>query len=355
MPLIRPLSQLDENTQKFWSEVPDFDLKNCLVDEKGDKISSTYEGRQYKIISKYIKPFSSCEITTRKIAAVVLTVFTLFIALFFNAPQDLWNKKQSTLYFSDLHQKSAAEIQSDNLKSVAELESGMDISQETISLIERNFKNILENREVPGVEQYYGSYNHAIFSVKSNPNLIFKTKVDPLTKVWGRDDSMKGRFASMVRSLNICRDLGLDKLKIPHAKVIYIKYEGQDYEILVEEKLDIDSDRDTLYNIYQEKFSHLTTAINQLALFIIKSGFSDVKRSNIPVLKSSMNQDQWVVALPDLEELDDPSVGLYGNYDRTGLTRCIHESQRANVVALGNMHGVEMTESQKERYMLSSF
>jgi hypothetical protein len=295
MPSIRPLSEFNENIEKFWSEVPDFDLKNSLVDETGDKISNTHEGRQYKVISKYIKPFSSCEITLRKIAAVALTLFTFFIALYFNAPQDLWNKKHDTLYFRDLHQKSAAEIQSDNMKSVAELESGMDILPETLTLIERNFKDILVNREVPGVEQYNGSDNHAVFSVKSNPNLIFKTKVDPRIKVWGRDDSMKARFANMVKGLNICRDLGLNKLQIPHAKVINIKHEGQDYEILVEQKLDIDCNKEIQWNYYMDQSSHLTEAINQLALFIIKSGFSDVKRSNIPVITSSTNQDQWMI------------------------------------------------------------
>ncbi len=79
---------------------------------------------------------------------------------------------------------------------------------------------------------------------------------------------------------------------------------------------------------FHDYATSLNEAIRQLAVFICKTGYSDVRWRNIPVLNNSLDENgNRKIALIDIEEMDSPEVGLFGGARTRGLVRCVNEEQ----------------------------
>lgn len=202
--------------------------------------------------------------------------------------------------------------------TVNALQKGIDINQSTVTKVQSCMEKILKREEGNGVKLYTSQNNHRVFSLESVPNLVFKMKASKNVKTVGQDDSMKARYNMMIDSKRICRVHQLGLLVIPNAKLFTVQYEGEDYEIIAEQKVDIDPYESQQQKHFEDHADSLNEAIRQLTVFIAKTGFSDVEWRNVPVINNSLDKSgNRKIALIDIEETKGAELGFLGMY---GLT-----------------------------------
>ena len=101
-----------------WVESSSFKNKDSIVNENGKPISSEYQGRQYQLISKKERPFSSIERVGRVILGLLAVIFSLAVALCSKSIRGLFTQKKSTIKFGLLIPKvpSSEELVEKTLK-----------------------------------------------------------------------------------------------------------------------------------------------------------------------------------------------------------------------------------------------
>jgi len=227
------------------------------------------------------------------------------------------------------------------IPSVALLQDGIDIKPETVSKINSCMKNILKNEEKDGLKLFLCQHDHRVFSLDSVPGLIFKMKRDSENSIMVGDSSMKDRYQSMIDAKTVCRTYELGHLVIPRAKLFQMHFEGENYNIIAEEKVDIDVEESMQEKHYEDYADSLNEAIKELAVFIAHTGFSDVEWRNAPVLKNSLDEKKnRKIALIDIEEMKGADIGLLGGFSRRGLVCCVNEKQIDIVINEALKHGV---------------
>src|ERR1700733_266434 len=103
MPGIKPISNINEITlDDTWVPAGKFNSKDRFVDENGNKISSDYNGRQYRIIEKRERSFSTLERLRRGSLGLVAFVCTLGFGLFSKSVRNLFTKSQENIRFAVL-------------------------------------------------------------------------------------------------------------------------------------------------------------------------------------------------------------------------------------------------------------
>jgi hypothetical protein len=228
--------------------------------------------------------------------------------------------------------------------SERELQEGITISDETIQKIQTNMKNILQKNENGEVKIYETVSSHRVFTLDTEPDLIFKMWSN---KCFGTN--MQARYKTMVKAKTVCRTHQLGLLIIPNAKLFTVTVDKQEHEIIAERKLDINPDETAQEQYYEEFGESLDEAIHQLAIFICKTGYSDVEWRNNPVLNNSLDEGgNRKFALIDTEEMDSAEVGLFGTDEkllgskvRRGLVKCVNEQQGLIVKKIAEENGID--------------
>ncbi|WP_039376792.1 hypothetical protein [Parachlamydia acanthamoebae] len=217
-----------------------------------------------------------------------------------------------------------------------ELQQGISVSQEIVSKIEACMQNILQKKEGNGLKLYHSQEINRVFTLDLAPELIFKLKIP------GSTQTMKARYQAMIHAQTIIHMHQLGLLVIPNARLFVLQVEEKEYEIIAERKLDVNSDEDIQEHYFHIFSDTLTQAINQLAKFIICSGYSDVTWRNNPVLHNSLDTcGNRKIALIDLEENDGAEAGLFGGLAR-GLVGCTNEVQAKSIALIAHHHGFSM-------------
>ena len=177
-------------------------------------------------------------------------------------------------------------------------------------------ENILQEKKGNGIKFHYGQKRHRIFELDTVPGLLFKIDTH---------NSMKDRYQNMIYAQTVIRSHQLGQLLIPNAKLFTVELEGKKHEIIAERKIEINPNEE----YFLDYADSLNEAIRQLALFICKTGYSDVEWRNNPILNNSLDgKGNRKIALIDLEEINDPEVGLFGKENtRRGLVGCVNEEQ----------------------------
>ncbi len=240
------------------------------------------------------------------------------------------------------------------IPSIKVLQEGIDIKDGTVSKVHSCMKNILKNEGKDGVRLFTCQNNHRVFSLDTVPGLVFKMKASKSILTPGRDDSMKARYQSMIDAKTVCRIYELGLLVIPRAKLFQVNFDGENYDIIAEEKVDIDAEESMQEKHYEDSADSLNEALRQLAVFIVHTGFSDVEWRNAPVLNDSLDdKGNHKIALIDIEEMEGVKTGLFGGGWRRGLVECVNEKQIDMVIAEAAKHGVvsnkEAQEAKKRR------
>lgn len=209
--------------------------------------------------------------------------------------------------------------------SQKELEAGIALSEKEVSDLQPIVAEIVKGNTPEGVTKYDSNVSNHVFSLEKHPGLIFKI------------GNASARYKKMIEAQTFIRKESLGLLKLPHAKL----FNG----ILAEEMLNFNPRTSMQEELFEEGGAALDKTIEQLALFICKTGFSDVEWRNIPII------DKNKIALIDVEEMvANPAVGLFGGYvdggGRTGLVRLVNETQGKIVLAVAQKCGVNTKEFQ---------
>ncbi len=313
---VRNIDHINEmNFSNDWKDAESFPGKNRIVGPNGEKITSSYKGKQYQVIGQKERNFTREEKICRKILAIVVVIFTLGIAIFFQSVRNLLTQEKAKIRFA----VAAPPIEK-------ELNKGIDISEEMVKKIHNCMRYILQRQEEKGMKLYTSRETHRIFSFGRFPRLIFKMDLSPSNTI--------ERYKKMIDVTNACRIYALDRLRIPRAKLLPVEYQRKRYEIIAEEKLDINPTESVQEELFLKHAASLDDAIRQLAFLIACTGLSDIELRNNPILlprnsPMSNGSPQPKIALLDLEEMDGPETGLFGRIwaPRRGLVRCVNERQ----------------------------
>lgn len=364
MPIITIINNRREiNLNESWVPSGKFNSKDRIVDQNGHKIAPGHQGPQYRIIEKRERAFSGLERFGRGLLGTAAVICSLSLSLFSKSVRNLFTKSKENIRFAVLetpvnlsnqaHLSSGDETVSDEVStesinneykiSQTQLETGISISKETISKIENCIRNVLQRKEGGGVKLYDSQQNHRVFALNTAPGLIFKMKATKNSHPVGKDDSMKARYERMINAKTIVRTHQLGLLVIPNAKLFTVNVEGDEYDIIAERKLDINPHESAQEQYFHDHAKSLNETIRQLAIFICKTGYSDVEWRNNPVLNNSLDKEgNRKIALIDVEEMNSPETGLFGGvFNRRGLVRCVTEEQGKIVEEVANQNGIK--------------
>lgn len=224
-----------------------------------------------------------------------------------------------------------------------ELARNINITPVIINKIKQVLPEICKRKNIADVE-WIGSRSHGVsnlvFSLpKLAPELVFKIG-NPGNQMSDKsiaeaNEQIVTRYNNVIRAKKVCLINKLDCLKIPNATKIEVKsVEGDVFQVFAEERLKLIS------NTAFPATKNFNNAIRQLAIFITKTGFSDVVGRNVPQIDmEKSNNNEPHIGLIDLEEMEmdedntGPTLGIYGmgNY-RTGLIRLLTETEQIEIV-----------------------
>lgn len=297
-------------------------------------------GRTYRLISKIERGYSTFERSIRLILGILSVVSSLGLALISSSVKGFFTDRKKTIHFAI---PFSSELESTGVSSL-QLPDNLDAK------ILEYMDEVINDKDSDGVTYYNSQGDHRVFELSSVPGIIFKVMPNPSE----RKHTMHARYDSILKAQKICREYGLEKLAIPPSSLFTLRYNDKQYDVLAEKKLDIDTDESIQEQIYYEYADDLTEAISQLAIFICKTGYSDVVWRNNPVLNSHADEAPRKIALIDLEEVGDASTGLWGNIDpfRRGLIGCINEEQAViihRIAKWNEISTVEYSRSLKSR------
>lgn len=228
------------------------------------------------------------------------------------------------------------------MMSVRESEDGIAIFKEAIGKIHSCMSSLLTKKKTPGIVFHHSSFNHCVFSLDTDPNYIFKMNL-PGMDALPKEYCMEERYEQIIRARTVCRVHQLGLLVIPKVKPFTVKVGDQEYGLLAEERLDFHADRGAQRHYFQRYASDLTEAIRQLAVFICKTGYSDVCWRNNPILEKSLDEPRCrKIGLFDLEEMKGAEIGLFGHTSgiRQGLVGCVTAEQGEMVKRVAEEYGV---------------
>ena len=213
-------------------------------------------------------------------------------------------------------------------ETIQQLEEGIEIPQVAIKKIQE-LKPIIQGRQQDISITWHTSQN-LVFSPTSLPNLIFKMAPRAVTrsgKPFSAQQITEERFSNMLKAKQICQTHQLALLVIPHAKKIHVA----GMTLIAEEHLDINPNASAQEHFY--KLEGLNETARQLAIFIAKTGFSDVEWRNMPLVDTAPEfQGNRRIALIDLEEMGNAEKGIFGYFhERRGLIRCLGSEEQIDI------------------------
>lgn len=347
MPRFKVVSSLKEiNQYDSWNESTKFNSKDKFVNLDGEYVTETYKGPKYQLVSKKERNFTFSERLVRGFFGTLFVVGTLGIGFFSKDVKKLFLKQKQSMRFGILvtqlptssnqqkpstskttpagnkPQKVVRTAAEERQISEVELQKGISISDKALLKIQRCVKEIFQDKKPAGVRFYEAQHTHRVFELDKAPGVIFKMTTR-------EDNPISNRYDKMIDAQTVLRTHQLGLLVLPHAKLFEVDADGERYQIIAEEKLDIDMNSSRQEQYFEEYADSLNEAISQLATFICKTGYSDVEYRNNPVLNNSLGADgHRKIALIDIEEMEDAEEGLFSGYlGRTGLVNLVTEAQ----------------------------
>ena len=306
-----PISN-EEWTQNGWKDSIKFNSDHRIVNKEGKTPRLGFTGQRYQIICKIERDFSYLERTKRGFLGALKIACSLGFSLFSKSARELFTKQKEKLRFATLMPSEGFDI------SEKELQQGISVSEETVSKIQTLVKNIFKEHQ-EGIRLYPSQERHLVFELDTAPGLLFK--IDYY-------NSMKDRYQNMIYAQTVIRAHQLGLLVIPKAKLFSVIVEDKKYEVIAEQKMDINPYESAQEEYFLDYADSLNETIRQLALFICKTGYSDVTWGNNPILHNSFDGRNRKIALIDLEEINSPEIGLFGKENmQRGLLGCVNEEQ----------------------------
>lgn len=197
-----------------------------------------------------------------------------------------------------------------------------NIPNNILDEIRDNIDMIL-TKKYKGATFYITKDTIQVFELYNYKNYVFKV------------GNMSKRFANIINGKRICNTKKFDLLLIPDITIATIKdANGKLYEILMEEKIDIE-DKKQSKSTFENQPQYLNDTIEQLSKFICETHFSGVDFRNIPIIKENYVTNGLTkkrIALIDLEDMESSEIGLFGGPRVLGLLRCVDNIQHLNII-----------------------
>lgn len=299
----------EKSLSSAWTIAEKFDSKGRIVDRKGNAVDGRQVDCQYRLTGKKERMYTFWERLGRAVLGVFCVVGSGGLALKAKCVAKLFTKQKKCIRFGELIGPPKPP------KKGCPLSKGMPEDEYF-----QKFIDAYESGSLKPDKVYTSQDGHTVFTLSEVPGYIFKKQLDA-----------EKRYDLMLKAHEVCRSNQLRLLKIPHAKLLG--------SYIVEEKFELGG-----ASVLEEEFgkysSSITETMRQLAVFICKTGFTDVTWRNIPVLaKSGDKLGLKSIALIDLEEVDpneeNAAIGLFGIPDengfsiphRRGLIGCVSEAQ----------------------------
>lgn len=230
----------------------------------------------------------------------------------------------------------------------AELVKGIEVTNAMRECIVSRMPSIINRTACEGVH-IISDGNALVFEIPEYPQLVFIFR------------GIEKRFDALVQAKHVCMTHQLESLIIPHALKFEIEFEGTQYLMLAEEKLDIQANEFYQENLYCTHIDKLIPIIRQLATFIAKTEFSDVNWRNIPLLNTSL-RNTLQVALFDVDETEGAWTGFFGRKGylgtkRLGLIGCAFTEEQIDLVleeaaklGVKDCWGCKLSMDEKQQY-----
>lgn len=218
------------------------------------------------------------------------------------------------------------------------VEKGIHISPNLIAKIQDLMPKILAREKDPDIN-WLSSGNNLVFTIASDPNLVFK--LAPPSRCIGRGERViyskeiaDESFENTVRAKEVCLVKGLESLLlIPHTKKIEIEASGQKLTLVAQERFKFNQGQGMQEEFYQ-KLTGLEEAENAVGILIAETGWSDVVPRNIPIVDDQ--EVCWgsrrIVAI-DLEEMESAATGFFGGDNGScGLIGCLSSERQIDTI-----------------------
>ncbi len=315
-----------------WVESEKFPSYGRVINRKGNKLGKDEKGRRFRLIAKMERTYSGLERVGRTFLGLITVICSIGFALFSHSIRGLFAGSKQVI-------RLAVPISS---RSRIFSPSPLTLPRSTLSKVQSCMNEVIGLKDIEGIKFYRSQGSHRVFELSSISGVIFKGTLKPSEL----DNSIRKRYEAVIEAQNICREYGLDQLVIPSTSLLSVEFEGKRYDLTAEEKLDVNTEETTQEKNYEEFAESLNEAISQLAIFICKTGYSDVEWRNNPVLSNSLENGSRKIALLDLEEMSSQDIGLWGSVDpkRRGLIGCINEEQAKRVHKIAKWNGVSTRE-----------
>jgi hypothetical protein len=206
-----------------------------------------------------------------------------------------------------------------------ELEKDIEISPQMTKALQESMPHVLApSNNHPEIIRWFDGVND-IFELPSVPGIVFKK--------CSSDKDTKERYENMVKAQFFCMALGLNRLVVPHARLVEVEHQGQKYCFIAEERLNFAPEENGQEDLYQKHSHELDEIVDQMIQFIKHTQLTDISWRNIPLLEGPVLK----IALIDLDQMDCSILtGLVGRSrqknDR-GLLGCLFSKKQIATVA----------------------
>jgi hypothetical protein len=218
------------------------------------------------------------------------------------------------------------------------------ISEESIAKIHNFVGGMLRSDKDYSLNMFKAGYHLRLLD-QTYPGLNFVlTKTSHIGELFG-DSPNKIRYEAMIDAQAVINTHKLGLLVIPNAKLFPTEIEGEKYEIFAEEKLNVTPFLNGQEQHDQGYTNSLDETIRQLAVFICKTGYSNVQREHIPILNNDLDlkKGNRKIALINIDKMEGllfegAAVGLFGKGRQQGLVDYVNAEQAQIIkkVADGN-------------------
>lgn len=235
-----------------------------------------------------------------------------------------------------------------------ELEGDLQVAPALLTKIQTLIPAILKKKNTDQIEYLK---DIKVFKLKEAPNLVFKlaissknSKVLYKGKFLDEATIMEHRFENMILAKEVCLINHLDRLVIPPSqKFTFNTPEGKKCVLIVEKSMRINPEESVQEELYYKNADKLNEVVQQLSVFIAKTGFNDVTPRNIPLMEEEQGKP-LEVALFDLEHMENATQGFIGGLNGSrGLIYCVSEKQVDLAADEARKYGVKIPANEIER------
>jgi hypothetical protein len=202
--------------------------------------------------------------------------------------------------------------------------SNVDIEKHEALVLPDFYLDVLDNfmKDKQGAKASYlkcrsldneGSGAESVFTLNLIPGFVFK--------IMDNAEALLSRYRNHIFALQVLKAHEFDLIVIPKVGII------TEYNLLIEEQLDI-----TPYHYIQEYYyriyaNKMTNSVKQLTNFLALMPVGDITWRNLSLLNDSLNDDDVKITLYDFDEVGSFQESIFGgDCGSIGLLRCIDVS-----------------------------